>query len=215
MKADLILLQEVQGRHESHSRRIKDWPEEPQFEYLAQELWPHFAYGKNAVYTSGHHGNAILSRYPILMFENIDISTNRLEKRGMLHGMIELSGKQKPLHVLCLHLGLLEAERTEQLRKLCGRIESHVPHDEPLVIGGDFNDWRGKVSRPFECGLEIREAYREVHGKHARTFPSWLPTLRLDRIYCRGFGIKDAKCLNHSPWSELSDHVALVADLTV
>jgi len=36
----------------------------PQHEFLAHESWLHHAYGKNSVYDSGHHGNAILSRYP-------------------------------------------------------------------------------------------------------------------------------------------------------
>src|SRR4051812_7468381 len=64
VQPDLIFLQEVLGHHEVHSRRIKDWPDQSQFEFLAHELWPHFAYGRNAVYTNGHHGNAILSKYP-------------------------------------------------------------------------------------------------------------------------------------------------------
>ncbi len=43
-------------------------PEEldSQFAFLADEIWPHFAYGKNAIYSAGHHGNAILSKHPIL-----------------------------------------------------------------------------------------------------------------------------------------------------
>src|SRR4051794_6046394 len=87
---DIVLLQEVQGEHEGHSQRFKDWPAQPQFEYLAHELWPHFAYGKNAVYTHGHHGNAILSKYPFSDFENIDVSTNAFERRGLLHGVIHI-----------------------------------------------------------------------------------------------------------------------------
>src|SRR5690349_17254196 len=62
---DLVFLQEVLGHHEIHQKNIKGWPEQSQFEFLAHELWPHFAYGRNAVYTNGHHGNAILSKHPI------------------------------------------------------------------------------------------------------------------------------------------------------
>src|SRR5438132_888733 len=71
---DLVFLQEVLGHHELHSQKVENWPDQPQFEYLADQLWPHFAYGKNAVYTYGHHGNAILSKYPFSFYENIDIS---------------------------------------------------------------------------------------------------------------------------------------------
>lgn len=210
---DIILLQEVLGQHEIHQSKIEEWPLQPQFEYLAHELWPHFAYGKNAIYAHGHHGNAILSKYPFSFFENIDVSTNKFEKRGLLHGIVELPGRSKPLHVVCVHLGLFEAERIRQANGLCDRIESHVPHGEPLIIGGDFNDWRQRISKALGKKLEVQEAFKVTHGRHARSFPSWLPALCLDRIYFRGLKIEAAQCLSAPPWSELSDHAALVADL--
>lgn len=212
---DLVLLQEVLGQHDMHKKKVEDWPIEPQFEYLAEELWPHFAYGKNAVYSSGHHGNAILSKYPFTFFENIDVSTNRLEKRGLLHGKIEIPGIPRPLHAICVHLGLFETERMQQVLKLCHRIEGHVPHGEPLIIAGDFNDWRGRISHSLESKLDVKEAFRCLNGDHARTFPSWLPTLRLDRIYFRGLNLEGAQCLNEKPWNELSDHAALVAEMII
>ena len=33
--------------------------------FIADSVWTDFAYGRNAVYDAGHHGNAILSRYPM------------------------------------------------------------------------------------------------------------------------------------------------------
>ncbi|MBC7692533.1 MAG: endonuclease/exonuclease/phosphatase family protein [Methylotenera sp.] len=213
--ADLVFLQEVLGHHEVHGKKVVDWPTAPQFEYLSDELWPHYAYGKNAIYTAGHHGNAILSKYPFSFFENIDISTNKLEKRGLLHGIIEIPHKKKPLHAICLHLGLIESERQIQIQQLCDRIDSLVPHDEPLVIAGDFNDWRVKVTQPLKSKAEVKEVFQELHGDHARTFPSWLPALKLDRIYVRGVSAHSAVCLTGRPWSQLSDHVALYSELTV
>ena len=62
---DVVFLQEVLGEHRGHAERHDAWPEEPQYEFLADQLWQDFAYGRNAVYPEGHHGNAILSRYPI------------------------------------------------------------------------------------------------------------------------------------------------------
>ena len=212
---DLILLQEVLGEHSGHQKRIQEWPEQPQFDYLAHEIWPHVAYGKNAVYGAGHHGNAILSKYPFQFVENIDVSTNRLEKRGILHAIIDVPGKHRPVHAICVHLGLFEAERQTQIRRICDRIESHVPHGDPVVIGGDFNDWALKASKPLERILEVREAFSHLHGSHARTFPSWMPALRLDRIYFRGMKVHGANVLSGSPWNELSDHVALHAELEI
>lgn len=213
---DVVFLQEVLGQHETHRQRILEWPEASQFEYLADEIWPHFAYGKNAVYTSGHHGNAILSKFPFTFHENIDVSTNRLEKRGLLHGIVQLpdeSGRAaRPLHVICVHLGLLEAERMKQIQRLCDRIDSHVPHREPLLIGGDFNDWMSRASAPLRQRLEVEEAFQSLHGAHARTFPSWLPALPLDRLYYRGMRPLQAKRLSRAPWNELSDHTALYVE---
>ncbi len=213
--ADLVFLQEVLGQHEEHGKRIQEWPAEPQFEFLANELWPHFAYGKNAVYTSGHHGNAILSKFPFTFWENIDISTNRLERRGLLHGIIEIPHKRKPIHAICVHLGLIENERASQIEWLCKRIDSLVPHDEPLIIGGDFNDWRLRVSSSLERRVEVKEVFEELYGSCARTFPSWLPTLRLDRIYYRNMKAERGKTLTGRPWNQLSDHAALYAEFKV
>ena len=214
VSADLVLLQEVLGEHTGHAEKHEDWPATPQFEFLAEELWPHFAYGRNAVYSAGHHGNAVLSRHPILAMENIDISTNRLESRGLLHVTIACPGiGARPLHAICVHLGLLESERRVQLRRICARIESQVPHEDPLVLGGDFNDWRVRANRVFRRKLEVIEAHSLLHGAPARTFPSWLPALRLDRIYCRRFRPTRADSLTGRPWNELSDHAARFAEL--
>ena len=136
-----------------------------------------------------------------------------MEKRGLLHGVIDIPWSDKPLHAICVHLGLFESERSTQVRSLCDRIENHISDDEPLIIGGDFNDWRGRASGALSESHELQEAFQSVHGIHARTFPSWLPALRLDRIYYRGLNVMKARCLNEEPWNQLSDHAALVAEL--
>jgi Endonuclease/Exonuclease/phosphatase family len=78
--ADLVFLQEVQGIHVGHSMRLAGWPETTHYEYLADRIWPQFAYGRNAVYPAGHHGNAMLSKYPIVSFENHDASFGGRER---------------------------------------------------------------------------------------------------------------------------------------
>src|SRR3982750_2923245 len=65
VSADLVFLQEVLGLHEVHSRRHANWPDESHYEFLADEIWPQYRYGQNAVYPEGHHGNALLSKLPI------------------------------------------------------------------------------------------------------------------------------------------------------
>lgn len=212
-RADVVFLQEVVGNHARHAIRYHNWPQTPQYEFLADAVWNDFAYGKNATYEEGHHGNAILSRFPITKSENEDISAHRFEKRGMLHCVINVPGWTEHLHCINVHLGLFARGRKKQLLMLRHRIESMVPAGEPLIIAGDFNDWRIEAGQILAETLGIHEVFESAHGRPARSFPSGLPLLHLDRIYSRGFDIKAAQVLHGRPWSQISDHAALSATM--
>jgi endonuclease/exonuclease/phosphatase family metal-dependent hydrolase len=208
---DLVFLQEVVGQNSKQQKKIAEWPMDSQLEYLADSVWSHHAYGKNSIYDHGHHGNAILSSWPILVYENIDISTNRLEDRGLMHVVVSRDGEK--IHLLCVHLDLLEKGRQIQLKKIIQRIREHIPDGEPLILAGDFNDWREKASKLFLDELGLIEVYHSLYGKHALTFPSRKPHLPLDRIYVRGFEPVAARCLTTNSLSELSDHGAMTAEI--
>jgi endonuclease/exonuclease/phosphatase family metal-dependent hydrolase len=211
--ADLVFLQEVQGAHEHHATRFPHWPREPQYEFLADQVWTDFAYGRNAVYDEGHHGNAILSRFPIVKAENQDVSGHQLERRGLLHCEIDVPGAAERLHCVCVHLALTERHRRYQIGALIERIQRLVPDGAPLIIAGDFNDWRNLGGHRLSEALGLSECFRDHHGKPARSFPVALPMLRLDRIYVRGFSIAHAEVHHGFPWSRISDHAALSAHL--
>jgi endonuclease/exonuclease/phosphatase family metal-dependent hydrolase len=211
--ADVVFLQEVQGEHRHHARNQADWPSQAQFEFLADSVWHHVAYGRNAVYDHGHHGNAILSKWPLLTSENIDVSTNPFERRGILHASIRPEGRSEDVHLLCAHFDLGERGRRIQVDLLGDRLAAAVPKGCPLVLAGDFNDWKFAAGRRIERELGLVEAHKSVHGRHARSFPVWLPLLHLDRIYLRGLRATTAERLSGPPWNELSDHAALIADV--
>lgn len=215
LNPDFVFLQEVQGEHLRRQKRIETWPDAPQFEYIAQKIWPHYIYAKNAVYQSGHHGNAILSKYPFERFENINLSLMHRASRGILHCQLFLGDKPTIVHLLCVHLGLFKAERAEQCRALMLRIGEVVPAHEPLLMAGDFNDWRIALSKPLAEELGIEEAFFTVEGEHARSFPAIRPSLRVDRIYFRGLQVKEVRCLQGKPWRMLSDHIPLYASFTL
>lgn len=215
LDSDLVFLQEVHGGQERHAARYEDWPDAPQYEFLADAMWGDFAYGRNAVYDAGHHGNAILSRYPITRWDNQDVSSHRFERRGLLHCEIEIPGWPLPLHCVCVHLALTARGRGIQIEKLRQRIERLVPADAPLIVAGDFNDWhwRHKATHELAHPLNMHEVFELVHGAPARSFPAAMPLLRLDRIYIRGFEASHAHVHHGRAWARLSDHAALTTTL--
>ncbi|MFM1990664.1 MAG: hypothetical protein RJA99_3621 [Pseudomonadota bacterium] len=210
LDADLIFLQEVQGKNDRHATRFEQWPGEPQEQYLARSptLRHTFesAYGRNATYLHGHHGNALLSRFPIVRRENRDFSDHALEKRGVLHCVVRID--RRNVHCFVIHFGLFAKSRDRQADALVDWIVREVPRRAPLLIAGDFNDWRDRLSRRFVEALQVTE----VMGS-ARTFPALVPWLRMDRIYHRGFELLGADVLRGPSWARLSDHAPLVADL--
>jgi len=215
VSADLVFLQEVLGLHDVHSRRHANWPDESHYEFLADEIWPQFRYGQNAVYPEGHHGNALLSKLPIVHHENRDVTATRGERRGVLHCVLEAPGHDVRVHTICVHLGLREDQRQQQLELLCTMIQDEIPRDAPLLIAGDFNDWRRRGERILGRCAGLREVFMESYGRHARTFPARWPVLPLDRIYVRNVRIDKPQVLSTAPWSHLSDHAPLVVRVEI
>lgn len=196
---DILFLQEVRGI---------------QFEIFNSGIWPHCSYGKNAIYINGDHGNAILSKFPIVYTNNIDLSEHRMERRGLLHVIVNVPFTlTRQLHLLCVHLGLFENDRRKQLAKIINYIELTIPENEIFILGGDFNDWGNYATTPLVKNMRLKEVFLETQNKYARTFPAWAPVFRLDRIYLHGFHIESANRLMLKPWRLLSDHIAIEATL--
>ena len=138
--ADLVFLQEVGVAHGSDNRR-----------WISTRCWPigfgaQHAYGRNAVKTRGHHGNAILSKYPITSWQNVDISVGTSEPRGLLHCILRIPRTTIPLHAICVHLALRESHRVQQVGRLLELVADRIPHGAPIVIAGDFNDWQERAN---------------------------------------------------------------------
>ncbi|MEW6689553.1 MAG: endonuclease/exonuclease/phosphatase family protein [Pseudomonadota bacterium] len=212
LSPDLVFLQEVQGLNERHALRYAAWPGEPQHAFLAGRDWQH-VYGLNRVHQHGHYGNALLSRFPILSSENADVSDHRFERRGLLHTVVHVPGWKRNLHCLCVHLSLHERGRRRQLDAIAARLEQFADKRLPIIVAGDFNDWRQRATRVLEKTLGMTEVSAAAGGRHLRTFPSLLPLLRLDRIYVRGFRVLGSRVHRGAPWSLLSDHLAVSAEL--
>jgi len=209
--ADIVFLQEVLGTHEKHALRFHNWPQMSQYEFLADSIWTDFAYGRNAVYPDGDHGNALLSKFPILRYENLDVSITGPERRGLLHSVLQVPGHEE-FHAICVHLGLRETHRQQQLELLCQLLDS-LPEDAPVVVAGDFNDWRLKATATLNRCAGLHEVFAVTQGKVAKSFPARWPLLRLDRIYVRNATSHRPQILGNKPWTHLSDHLPLAVEL--
>jgi endonuclease/exonuclease/phosphatase family metal-dependent hydrolase len=234
--ADIVFLQEVQERNERLARR-PGHHNGTQLDVLCTGGYLHRAYGMNAVYPHGHHGNAIVSRHAIGEHLNHDISDHALEKRGLLHAIshVESSRGGLDIHLINTHFGLIKRSRVRQAEFLIDFVRNEVPEDAPLIIAGDFNDWQQGVDEVLHRDLDVVEAASDFNGRQkrsraldrllpwrkgarpmvARTYPSVMPWLRLDRIYVRGFKVRDVSVPRGIEWSQRSDHMPLIADLDV
>jgi len=203
--ADICFLQEVVGHAPSYGAGDFEFTES-QFEFLADSTWSHYAYGKNAIVDEGHHGNAILSKYPFKEWENHDVSRWGFSSRGLLYGRLD-----NGITLICAHMGLLAQERRYQVKKLCQLIDSYCKPTDPVIVAGDFNDWRMRADKVMRGEMGFGEVIADQAGLPARSFPAIFPVLRVDRIYYRGLELDEARLLRGGVWSRLSDHVALMA----
>ena len=205
--SDVVFLQEVRGQHPAKHKAPGS-----QAEFLAKQYWPHHHYGMNAEYKLGDHGNAVLSRWPLQLVDNFDISTNRWERRGLLHTIVQTPHSTESLHLLCVHLNLRARCRLKQLARISDYVHATIPSDAPIALAGDFNDWMRRADDQMET-VGMVDAHRHLHGHHAKTFPAAFPWLSLDRIYLRGCEIKRSE--RHRPESvePLSYHAMLVAEI--
>ena len=124
-------------KHSKHAKKFEDWPYKSQHEFLAEDVWQSSAYGGNVVYGHGHHGNAILARFPIEQSQNMDVTQLRFERRGMLHCSIRLPGKGKVVHCVCVHLSLFASSRRRQLDALANYIELN----SIAAFGSHLHSW--------------------------------------------------------------------------
>ena len=148
-------------------------------------------------------GNVVLSRWPILDAQRIDLSFAAREPRNALELMLDVDGTA--LRVIATHLGLGIAERRAQVARLASRLDET---DLPTILLGDFNEpkWHGTLAalRPH-VGFAATPA----------TFPSPCPLLRLDRIFVtKGMA---ASVRTQRDWRSrvASDHLPLLADVDV
>ena len=203
LDADIVCLQEVRKVHHGEARFFTHWPELPQADFLAPNGYQ-AVYRTNAYTRQGEHGNALLSRWPVLGHQHEDMSDHRFEQRGLLHAELMIQGRT--IHAVVVHLGLIRASRVRQLTQLRGYIEREVPPDVPLVVAGDFNDNGNLVGRELGPAALIGSAGRTP------TFPARMPLVQLDHVFVRGLEPVGVRVPRGRAWWRMSDHLPLIAE---
>jgi endonuclease/exonuclease/phosphatase family metal-dependent hydrolase len=207
LDADIVCLQEVRKLHRREERFFTRWPELPQAEFLAPEGYA-AVYQTNATTRHGEHGNALLSRWPVVSHGHEDMSDHRFEQRGLLH--VQVKVERRLVHVIVLHLGLIAGSRLRQIEQLQGFVEREIPKREPVVVAGDFNDWGGKL-RPAMNAVGLKDFV----GERALTYPSRLPLAQLDYVYARGLKPLGLEVPRGRIWWRMSDHLPLIAEFRI
>jgi endonuclease/exonuclease/phosphatase family metal-dependent hydrolase len=161
-----------------------------------------------AIEPEGHgwHGNALLVRAGRATRMS-RMSLPGGEPRGAI--MVELMmDKAGPLRVVAAHFGLLRRHRVRQVTAILDSLAAHA--EMPTVLLGDLNEWRAG-GRSSLRGLGHSFCEGEACPP---TFPSRLPLLALDRIFCRPHGVILGVEAHESPLARLaSDHLPLKARL--
>ncbi len=211
--ADVVLLQEVDDGA-PRSRELD----------MARELaialdYRHYAVGHNVTLRKGRYGNATLSRYPILRERNIDLTIGTRKRRGCQHTSVALPWRRGPLEIFNLHLGLSARERRAQLHLLLRSREfAALGRETPVIVAGDFNDWRSRRRRPcrYAAGFPCAPARVRALLRSIPTFPAFSPSGGLDRIYHRGpLAAVDVRPSPLALARVASDHLPIVADFLV
>lgn len=202
--ADIVCLQEVRKFHRREAQHFVHWPELPQAEYLAPEGYE-AVYRTNACTRHGEHGNALLSRWPVIDHQHEDMSDHRFEQRGLLH--VELWVHERPVHVIVAHFGLIPASRGRQAEQICRFVEREIPRNVPLLVAGDFNDWGDRVDRVL-----LAADLTAVKLPGVVTYPSRLPLVQLDCIYARGLKPLQVHVPRGRIWHRMSDHLPMIVE---
>ena len=207
--ADIVLLQEVTvgARRARHLHLGEELQRLCGYPFQATELNVHFR-------TGGGYGNCTLSRLPIRRVRNLDLTISWHKRRACLWTTLELPHRTTRLRVGNLHLGLSAGERHRQIERLLHLDPvARLGHDEPLILGGDFNDWRNQLWPRWFRDRGFHYATRHQRAFGIRTFPSYSPLGALDKVFVRGLRVLNAARSKMAITRVASDHLPVIVEL--
>ena len=195
LRPDVLLCQEV----------FHDRDDVSQSDHIAESLELLHRYEPNAEYARGHHGNATFTNLHITHHENLDISTNPVERRGVLWTRVVLQDG-RDLHLFNTHFGLSKRQRLKQAREVGLFVRSKAEREDPVLLGGDFNDWQGTVDEAITDSAQVTNGMLRLAMADRTTWSTKRPLFALDRVYFRNLALESVEVLKGAPWDRLSDH---------
>jgi endonuclease/exonuclease/phosphatase family metal-dependent hydrolase len=207
LDADLVCLQEV----DEHVPRSEY---ERQGRRLADALgYGHAALGLNVKVKTGYYGNLTLSRHPLADVHNVDLTIPPKKRRSGLVTRV-LAGHASGWLVANVHLGLLHLERKMQVRRLLAHLFEGALPGQPLVIAGDWNEWRSRLVKTTMSEHGFHMARNDERPQGERTWPSRRPLVALDKILYRDpVRCESVACVLDDVTRVASDHLPLVVEL--
>jgi endonuclease/exonuclease/phosphatase family metal-dependent hydrolase len=205
--ADVIALQEVVSRPDGG-------PEKDQARYIADTLGVNYLLGENRKLRGAAYGNVVLSRLPMRVVKNHDLSVEGYERRGCLH--IDVSVEDAVVHVFNVHLGTDFLERRHQGRRLADvEIIRQAGLTGPRLLLGDFNEWTPGLTTRL-LGSHLKSVDIGKHLRRRRTYPGVLPFMHLDHIYHDDtLDLQTLKLHRTRKALVASDHLPLIAEFRI
>jgi len=196
---DIGFFQEVLSKQHSTAKLSN------QLEVLADEKWTEFSFAKNSIVSNHEHGNAILSKYPIIENHILDLTLNRLEKRSAIFTKIAYNGHN--IICICTHLNLLLKDRRVQIDKILEFLSSikNEQEEELVIFAGDFNDWTSEIEHLLRGKGFLTSAEK------LNTFPSQLPLLPLDKIFYLNHADSACHIGSGKIYRKYSDHLPYIS----
>jgi len=204
--ADVVALQEILDVRDGR-------PEFDQARRITAALGTYrYCFGENRPLYGGRYGNMTLSRFPLQVCRNYDLTWRHRERRGCLRTDLLLPGNTL-LHLFNVHLGTSFVERRHQARMLLSdNMLSKKQWAGPRIVVGDFNEWtRGLASRLM--GEVFEAAKPKTFLRHGRTYPGVFPVLHLDHFYYeKHLLLRNFRVHRTRRALAASDHLPLVAE---
>ena len=196
LNADLVVLQEV-------DKRLPPRPAALPHDLVERDGWQILPFGAPGG-SLGWHGNAMLARPSLTVRQTRHVELPGLEPRGAV--MADLETCLGPLRVVGVHLGLVRRYRLLQMKAVMRAVARSEAM--PLVLAGDFNEWRPPAA--------LRDAAGDVEfAPTPASYPALRPVGRLDRIaHCAQLDVAATGVHRAKPAHIASDHLPVWADVT-